>query len=170
MPEAKQQDTLVIIKPDSFWRQLDGQVEARVKALGLKTVQEIVLTDGENLSEMKWKEFYFPAIGDKPERLDGTSKYMAHGPIKVMHLRGENAVQKVRAILGATKPWEAQPGSIRGDFWPGAVEANASYRVKFQQPGDDKFVFNMIHASDSEKSFAREIQFFSKLNYSTSLA
>jgi nucleoside-diphosphate kinase len=163
MPEAKQEDTLVIIKPDAFWRHLDGQVEARVQALGLKTVQEVVLADGENLSEAQWKEFYFPAIGDKPERLDGTSKYMAHGPVKVMHLRGENAVQKVRGILGATRPWEAQPGSIRGDFWAGAVEANASYRVKFQQPGDDKFVFNLIHASDSQQSFAREIQFFSML-------
>lgn len=157
------EDTLVIIKPDSFWRQLDGQVETRVKALGLTIVAEHILADGENLPEAKWKEFYFPAIGDKPERLDGTSKYMAHGPVKVMHLRGEDAIRKVRGILGATKPWEAEPGSIRGDFWPGAVEANATYRTKFQQPGDDKFVFNLIHASDSPASFQREIQFFGKL-------
>jgi nucleoside-diphosphate kinase len=160
----KEEDTLVIIKPDAFWRRLEGEVEGRVKALGLNTVAEYVLADGENLSEDKWKEFYFPAIGSKPERLDGTSKYMAHGPVKVMHLRGEDAVRKVRSILGATKPWEAQTGSIRGDFWPGAVEANASYRAKFQQPGDDKFVFNLIHASDSGDSFKREIQFFKKLS------
>jgi nucleoside-diphosphate kinase len=157
------EDTIVIIKPDSFWRQLDGQVEARIKALGLNTVAAHTLADGENLSEDKWKEFYFPAIGDKPERLDGTSKYMAHGPVKVMHLKGPDAIRRVRGILGATKPWEAQAGSIRGDFWPGAVEANAPYRAKFQQPGDDKFVFNMIHASDSTDSFKREIQFFEKL-------
>jgi nucleoside-diphosphate kinase len=160
------QDTLVIIKPDAFWRHLDGAVEGRVKALGLNTVAECILADGENLSEEKWKEFYFPAIGDKPERLGGTSKYMAHGPVKIMHLRGEDAISKVRNILGATQPWEAQRGSIRGDYWPGAVEANAPYRVKFQQPGDDKFVFNLIHASDSEKSFKREIQFFKKLSAS----
>jgi nucleoside-diphosphate kinase len=159
----KEEDTLVIIKPDSFWRHLDGRVEGRVKALGLNTVAECILADGENLSEDKWKEFYFPAIGDKPERLDGTAKYMAHGPVKVMHLRGADAIRKVRGILGATRPWQAEKGSIRGDFWPGAVEANAPYRAKFQQPGDDKFVFNMIHASDSEDSFKREIQFFKKL-------
>jgi nucleoside-diphosphate kinase len=157
------EDTLVIIKPDTFWRHLDGAVEERVHALGLKKVAECLLADGDNLSEDQWKKFYFPAIGDKPERLDGTSKYMAHGPVKVMHLRGEDAIRKVRGILGATKPWEAQKGSIRGDFWPGAVEANAAYRAKFQQPGDDKFVFNMIHASDSGDSFKREIQFFKKL-------
>jgi len=159
----QEEDTLVIIKPDAFWRRLDGEVEQRINALDLKKVAECVMADGENLSENRWKEFYFPAIGDKPERLDGTSKYMAHGPVKVLHLRGADAIRKVRAILGATKPWEAQTGSIRGDFWPGAVEANAPYRAKFQQPGDDKFVFNLIHASDSRDSFKREIRFFKKL-------
>jgi nucleoside-diphosphate kinase len=160
---ANEEDTLVIIKPDAFWRHLDGAVEERVSALGLKKVAECVLADGKNLPEEKWREFYFSAIGDKPERLDGTSKYMAHGPVKVMVLRGEEAIRKVRGILGATRPWLAERGSIRGDFWPGAVEANASYRAEFQQPGDDKFVFNLIHASDSQDSFKREIQFFKKL-------
>lgn len=157
------EDTLVIIKPDSFWRNLNGQVEARVKALGLTVVAESVLANGDNLSQDQWKEFYFPAIGDYPARLEGTSRYMAHGPVKVLHLRGENAIQKVRKILGATRPWQAEPGTIRGDFSPGAVEANAPFRAKFQQPGDDVFVFNMIHASDSTPSFQREIQFFKKL-------
>ncbi|HEV2456016.1 MAG TPA: nucleoside-diphosphate kinase [Verrucomicrobiae bacterium] len=160
---ANEEDTLVIIKPDAFWRHLDGAVEERVSALGLNKVAECVLADGKNLPEEKWKEFYFPAIGDKPERLDGTSKYMAYGPVKVMVLRGKDAIGKVRGILGATRPWLAERGSIRGDFWPGAVAANASYRAKFQQPGDDKFVFNLIHASDSQDSFKREIQFFKKL-------
>ena len=164
MPETKPEDTLVIIKPDSFWRKLDGQVEARVKALGLTVVAECVLANGDNLTQDQWKEFYFPAIGDKPERLEGTSRYMAHGPVKAMRLRGENAIQRVRQILGATRPWQAEPGTLRGDFWPGATEANAPFRVKFQQPGDDVFVFNLIHASDSTLSFQREIQFFKKLD------
>jgi nucleoside-diphosphate kinase len=164
MADGKAEDTLVIIKPDSFWRSLNGQVEARIKALGLKVVAECKLAGGENLPEGKWREFYFPAIGGRPPCLEGTSKYMAYGPVKVIHLRGDGAIQKVRKAVGATKPWQAEIGTIRGDFWAGAVEANASYRLKFQQPGDDKFLFNMIHASDSEKSFAREVLFFSKLN------
>ena len=89
--------------------------------------------------------------------------YMAYGPVKVIHLRGDGAIQKVRKAVGATRPTQAGPGTIRGDFFAGAVEANAPYRLKFQQPGDDQFLFNMIHASDSEKSFAREIRFFEKL-------
>ncbi|MGB7767338.1 MAG: nucleoside-diphosphate kinase [Verrucomicrobiia bacterium] len=164
MAEAKAEDTLVVIKPDSFWRNLNGQVEARLKALGLSVVAECILAQGENLPEEKWREFYFPAIGDRPPCLEGTSKYMAYGPVKVIHFRGVGAIQKVRQAVGATRPWQADQGTIRGDFWPGAVEANAAYRLKFQQPGDDQFLFNMIHASDSEKSFAREIMFFDKLH------
>ena len=163
MAGAKTEDTLVIIKPDSFWRNLDGQVEARLNALGLTVVAECTLADDANLPEEKWREFYFPAIGSRQPCLEGTSKYMAHGPVKIIYLRGAGAIQKVRKTVGATRPWQAEPGTIRGDFWPGAVEANAPYRLKFQQPGDDQFLFNMIHASDSEKSFAREIQFFDKL-------
>jgi nucleoside diphosphate kinase len=88
---------------------------------------------------------------------------MAYGPVKAIHFRGADAVQKVRKAVGATRPWQADKDTIRGDFWVGAEEANAPYRLKFQQPGDDKFLFNMIHASDSEKSFAREVRFFDKL-------
>ncbi len=161
-PDATE-DTLVIIKPDTFWRNLDSQVEARLKALGLTAVAEHILAGTENLPEEKWREFYFPAIGSRPPCLDGTSKYMAHGPVKVIHLRGAGAIQKVRRAVGATMPWKAEPGTIRGDFFPGAKEANAPYRLKFQQPGDDQFLFNLIHASDSEQSFAREIRFFDKL-------
>lgn len=156
------EDTLVIIKPDSFWRNLNGRVESRIKALGLEVVTEFTLNEGDNLSEEKWREFYFLAIGDRPACLDGTAKYMAYGPVMVMHLRGDDAIQKVRRAVGATRPWQADKGTIRGDFWPGAEAANAAFRFKFQQPGDDKFLFNMIHASDSGKSFAREALFFEK--------
>jgi nucleoside diphosphate kinase len=160
MADAAQQDTLVIIKPDSFWRGLDHQVEIRLNALGLKVVAARTLAGSENLPVEKWKEFYFPAIGSRPPCLEGTSRYMAHGPVKAIHLRGPEAIAKVRQAVGATRPWQAEKGTIRGDFWPGATEANAPFRLKFQQPGDDQFLFNMIHASDSEPSFAREIRFF----------
>ncbi|SRR5581483_9546154 len=154
------EDTLVIIKPDSFWRNLDAEVERRIQALGLTVIAERKLAGAENLSEEKWREFYFPAIGDRPPCWFGTSKYMAHGPVKPIHLRGENAIQRVRTAIGKTRPWQADAGTIRGDFWPGANEANAPFRLKFQQPGDDQFIFNMIHASDSPQSFEREIEFF----------
>ncbi len=160
MANVKEEDTLVILKPDSFWRALNTRIAGRIQALGLEVIAEHVLAGNENLSEAKWREFYFPAIGGHPPCLEGTSKYMAYGPVQVIHLRGADAIRRVRQAVGATRPWQAAPGTIRGDFWPGATEANASYRLKFQQPGDDQFVFNLIHASDSEKSFEREIKFF----------
>jgi nucleoside-diphosphate kinase len=163
MADGKAEETLVIIKPDTFWRKLEDQVETRLKALGLTVVAERKLAGSENLPEEKWKEFYFPSIGSRPPCLDGTSKYMAYGPVKVIHFRGEGAIQRVRKAIGATMPWKAEPGTIRGDFWPGAGDANAPYRLKFQQPGDDQFLFNLIHASDSIRSFVREIRFFLKL-------
>ena len=125
MADGKQENTLVIIKPDSFWRKLNLQVESRIKALGLQVVSERTLAGDENLPEEKWRKFYFPAIGDRPACIEGTAKYMAYGPVKMIHLRGEDAVQKVRRAVGATRPWQADKGTIRGDFWPGAEEANA---------------------------------------------
>lgn len=132
-----EEDTLVIIKPDAFWRHLEGAVEERVNALGLNTVAEFILADGENLSEEGWKEFYFPAIGDKPERLDGTSKYMAHGPVKVMHLRGQDAIRKVRAswarrdrgwrnagasaAISGPAPWKPMPSTGRNSSNPAMI-------------------------------------------------
>lgn len=163
MAEGNTEETIVIIKPDSFWRQLNQQVEARIKGLGLTLVAEGILAGSDNLPEEQWREFYFPAIGSKPACLLGTSKYMAFGPVQVMHLKGDGAIQTVRKAVGATRPWQAEPGTIRGDFWPGAEEANAACRLKFQQMGDDKFLFNMIHASDSSASFDREVRFFPKL-------
>ena len=50
------QDTLVIIKPDSFWRKLDQQVEERLMSLGLKVVASRLLAGSENLPEEKWRE------------------------------------------------------------------------------------------------------------------
>ena len=167
MLESTNEDTLVVIKPDSFWRNLNRQVESRIKALGLQVVAECTLADGENLPEEKWREFYFPSIGNRPPCLEGTAKYMAFGPVHAIQLRGVGAIQKVRQAVGATRPWQADTGTIRGDFWPGATEANASFRLKFQQPGDEQFLFNMIHASDSTPSFVREVRFFEKLKAST---
>ena len=160
MIQESLEDTLVILKPDAFWRGLGGQIESRLRALDLTVVAERKLIGNENLPEEKWREFYFPAIGSRPPCLAGTSKYMAYGPVKIFQLRGAGAIPKVRRAVGATRPWQAEPGTIRGDFWSGAEAANAAYRPKFQQPGDDQFLFNLVHASDSSASFAREIIFF----------
>ena len=85
--------------------------------------------------------------------------------MQAIRLQGEGAIQKVRHAIGKTRPWQADQGTIRGDYWRGADEANAPYLMKFKQPGDDKFLFNLVHASDSPESFAREVLFFDKLKH-----
>src|SRR5271169_32645 len=95
MADHAPQNTLVILKPDAFWRGLDRQIEARLAALGLQVVAECTLAQDRNLPVEKWREFYFPAIGNRPPCLEGTSRYMAHGPVKVIHWRGPGAIQKV---------------------------------------------------------------------------
>ncbi len=119
MGATTQHDTLVIIKPDSFWRGLDHQVETRLAALGLSVVAARTLAGGENLPVEKWKEFYFPAIGNRPPCLEGTSRYMAHGPVKVFHLRGPDAIQKVRRAVGAPAPGRRSQGLSAAISGPG---------------------------------------------------
>ncbi|HEX7654295.1 MAG TPA: nucleoside-diphosphate kinase [Verrucomicrobiae bacterium] len=164
-PTAGSERTLAILKPDTFWRGLDAAVEARFRALDLKVIGELKLAGAANLTEERWREFYFPAIGNRPACILGTSKYMAYGPVKVLVFEGIDAIQKIRRANGATRPWQAEPGTIRGDYWAGADAANASYRVKFQQPGDEQFLFNMVHASDSTESFNREVKFFPAIKF-----
>ncbi len=154
------EETLLILKPDTFWRRLDRVVEERLAATGVEQVASVILRGNQNLSEEEWREFYFPAIGSKPAILSGTSKYMAYGPIKVFHLRGAGVIAIIRRWVGVTRPWQADAGTIRGDFWAGAEETNAPFRRLFEQPGDSSFLFNMVHASDSAESFEREIVFF----------
>ena len=100
MENSQSENTLVIIKPDSFWRELSLQVEGRIKNLGLTVVAECLLAGRDNLSESQWREFYFPAIGDRPACLAGTAKYMAYGPVKVIQLKGDDAIQRVRKPCG----------------------------------------------------------------------
>lgn len=160
MNQCAEDETLVILKPDTVWRGLEAEVEGRLKGLGLRVVAQGRLAGDRNLPAERWREFYFPAIGNKPAVILGTANYMAHGPVKVIHFQGEQAVPRVRQLVGDTRPWQAAAGTIRGDLWAGAEAANAAHRLKFQQPGDDQFLFNLVHASDSRESFLREIAFF----------
>src|SRR5260221_9755771 len=106
MAGGNEENTLVIIKPDSFWRNLDRQVESRIRALGLMVVAERTLVGDANLPEEKWREVYFSAIGDPPPFLAGTSKDMAYGPVKGIQLKGTRAIPEGRKGVGATRPWE----------------------------------------------------------------
>ncbi len=126
------QRTLVLLKPDTVRRGLVGEVLSRFESKGLTIVaMEHRSIDGEladqHYAEHVERDFY------PPLRAFATS-----GPLVSLVLEGDEAIDVVRAINGATDGRKAAPGTIRGDF-------SLSNRE------------NLVHASDSPESAAREI-------------
>ena len=136
---AEAQDTLVILKPDAFWRGLAPQIETRLRALGLQVVSECTLEQDRNLPVEKWQEFYFPAIGNRPPCLEGTSRYMAYGPVKVIQLRGPAAIQKVRQAVGATRPWQADKAPSEATSGQAPRRQTLPFGLNFNSPGTTNF-------------------------------
>ncbi|MEV7417632.1 nucleoside-diphosphate kinase [Streptomyces sp. NPDC089919] len=130
------QRTLVILKPDAVRRGLIGEVLGRIErkagwsipAMELRTLDQDTLE--AHYGEHKGKPFYEPLMG-----------FMASGPVVVLVVEGERAIEGLRTLAGPTDPIVATPGSIRGDF--GTIVRE-----------------NLIHASDSEESAARELKLF----------
>lgn len=126
------EQTLVIIKPDGVERNLIGSIlnEYERNALVIKNIKMLVVD--EELA----KEHYDEHV-DKPFFNDLVN-YITSGPSCVLIIEGENAIERVRKINGATNPKEAQDNTIR-----------ALYGLELSK--------NTVHASDSQKSAKREI-------------
>jgi nucleoside-diphosphate kinase len=125
------EQTLIVVKPDGFKRALTGKVLARFEEKGfvIKNLRYY------NFTREKAQEFYY-IHKDKPFFGELVS-FISSGPVVACILEGNNAVNTVRIMIGSTKSFEAQPGTIRGDFGLG-------------------FTDNIIHASDSHESFIKE--------------
>ncbi|MCA1996403.1 MAG: nucleoside-diphosphate kinase [Armatimonadetes bacterium] len=102
--------TLVLIKPGGVARNLIGEITRRIElrgleVVGLKLMQAPRSTVEEHYAEHVGKPFY-----------QGVCDYLTSGPVLAMAVRGTNAVKAVRAMMGATNPIEATPGTVRGDL------------------------------------------------------
>ena len=129
--------TLVLVKPDGVQRGLIGEVIARLERRGLRLVAGKYLQVSKNLAEThyavhKGKPFY-----------DGLIQYIVSAPVMAMVWEGPNAVAAVRQTMGATRPTEAAPGTLRHDF---ALEVGR----------------NLTHASDSVENCAAEVALWFK--------
>jgi nucleoside-diphosphate kinase len=124
--------TFVMVKPDGVQRGLIGQIVTRLESKGLK----LVAARFEALPESRVNDQYKEHL-EKPF-YPSLKKYIMGGPVFLMAWEGRNAVAIVRTLIGATNPQEAAPGTIRGDF---GIDIGR----------------NVIHASDSPESAAREI-------------
>lgn len=132
---AELERTLVIVKPDGVQRGLIGEVIGRLERRGLKIVaMELRQIDRElaerHYAEHQGKGFY-----------EGLVSYITSGAVVTMVLEGPDAIAATRATMGATRPVEAGPGTIRGDL--GLTVGR-----------------NLIHGSDGPESADREINLF----------
>lgn len=131
------EQTLSILKPDSVVDNHIGEILARFEKNGLK----IVAAKMVHLTQDQAKGFY-AVHAHRPFYMDLVN-FMIEGPVLILVLEGENAIAKNRAIMGATNPKEAAPGTIRKDFAE-SIDRNA------------------VHGSDSAENAKKEIDFFFK--------
>jgi nucleoside-diphosphate kinase len=129
------QRTLTIIKPDAVAKGVSGQILARFEQEGLKVLAAKLI----HLSAAQAGGFYI--VHKERPFYASLCAFMTQGPCMPIVLEGENAIGRLRELMGATDPAKAGPGTIRKDF-ASSIEANA------------------VHGSDSSESAAFEIPFF----------
>lgn len=127
--------TLVIIKPDGVRRHLIGRIIQRFEEKGLAITEMKFATMTKELAQEHYHHLSGRSFFD--ELID----YMTSGPVVYLVLAGEDVIDIVRKIVGATKAVDAVPGTIRGDY---------------ALPGTE----NIIHASDSRDAATNEINRF----------
>ena len=143
----RMEQTLILIKPDAIEKRLTGIILSRFEALGLELVGAKAVCATEELL----REHYANLQGSP--FLDGVLHFMLgdynHLPDHRLYafvLRGENAIARVRAALGATNPEKADPWTLRGQF--GCIK--------------DGVMQNAVHASGNAEDAAREIALWFK--------
>ena len=132
MVDAPRERTFIMIKPDGVQRGLVGDIISRFEKKGFKLVGLKMDQPGKEKFEQHYSDLsskgFFP----------GLVAYAASGPVVAMVWEGHNVVKTGRKMLGATRPDDSEPGTIRGDF---AVDVGR----------------NVIHGSDSVESANKEI-------------
>lgn len=131
----KMEKTLVLLKPNTLRRRLMGEIIARIEDKNLQIVAMKMLWIGQELAAKMYKEhlgkgFYEDLI-----------QFVTSSPSLAVVVEGMDAIRVVRKLMGATDPFEAEPGTIRGDFGLDLTK-------------------NMVHGSDSPESAKREIGLF----------
>jgi nucleoside-diphosphate kinase len=167
----KEEQTLVLIKPDGIQRSLAGEIIKRYERIGLKLVGLKMLVPapdfiGQHYTlDPTWKQkagekaiASYIKKGLQPPSLDplviaekvleNLKKYLSAGPVVAMVLQGAHAVEIVRKVTGGTEPLSSDVGTIRGDF------VLDSYQMA---DTDNRAVRNLIHASGSREEANMEI-------------
>jgi nucleoside-diphosphate kinase len=129
--------TLIIIKPDAVQRHLAGEIIRRFEKKGAKIVAAKFVQISEELARRHY------AVHHGKPFFEGVVKYLSSAPALVMVWEAEGVIDMARKMMGATFGYEAEAGTIRGDF-----SCSRGY--------------NLIHGSDSPESAEQEIKLFFK--------
>jgi nucleoside-diphosphate kinase len=114
------ENTLAIIKPDGVSRNLVGEIIRRIESSGLR----IKAMKMAHLSKKEAEGFY--AVHKERPFFQSLTAFMSEGPVVLMILSGENAIQAWRELMGATDPAKAGPGTIRREFGL-SIERNTTH-------------------------------------------
>ena len=130
--EAQQERTFLMIKPDGVHRSLVGKIISRFEDKGFKLVGMKFLVPSQEILEEHYAEHKARPF------FKGLTAFMASGPVVAMVWEGVKVVETGRKMLGATKPFDSLPGTIRGDF---GIDVGR----------------NIMHGSDGVESAKKEI-------------
>jgi len=132
---VERQRTFVLLKPDAIERRLVGELIRRLEQKNLSIIAMKLMRVDKALAERHYAEHR-----EKPffQELIG---FITRGPVVALVVEGPQAITVMRQMMGATNPFQAAPGTIRGDF---GLDLTA----------------NLIHGSDSPESAAKEIEQF----------
>ncbi len=125
------EQTLIVLKPDSVQKNMIGEILRRFEQNGF------VINKLKMLTMSKEEAHTFYSVHKEKPFFNELVSFITSGPTVAAVIEGPDAVNKVRTIIGATKPNEAAPGTIRKDFGTSITQ-------------------NAIHASDSHESFIKE--------------
>ncbi len=164
---SRRERTLILIKPDGVKRKLVGEIVSRFEKVGLKIIAIKMLVPTKALAQRHYPSTpdWYRSVGKKLIGTYGKEKvkdplkvgkivkkrlceFVSSGPVVAIVLKGPQAVDIARKIVGSTEPLKSDVGTIRGDF---TVD---SYKLADQE---DRAVQNLVHASSSRKESKREI-------------
>ena len=174
----RNEQTLVLIKPDGVKKGIIGKIIARLEDIGLKVCAMKMIWPDDNIVEKhypleeEWTKAVFEKAKDSAEKegrkfehedplkfgktiQSALRSFIKESPVIAIVIKGPHAVEIVRKMVGHTEPKQAAPGTIRGDFI--SIE---SYKIA---DAEKRAVRNLIHASDTKENANREIElWFSK--------
>ena len=135
--------TLVLIKPDGVERNLIGEIIKRFEENGLKVANLRMV-----IPSREFVQTHYAVHKDKPF-FDVLVDYLAEKRVVAIVLEGEDAVSRVRKIVGATDPSKAEKGTIRGDLGNDSKE---------KADAEGRSIYNLVHASGTREEAEEEIK------------